>query len=224
MRRSWLVPLIVGILSVAAGLAVLATRWTVAQLAVFAAFIFIFRGVTTAINAVEGRAPHWLGVLAGVAGVLAGVWLLAWPGPSLLVLGVFIGAWLTVSGVFNAVGAISARREIRHWGLVLAIGIIEVLLGMWAMRRPAFSLGLAITVLGFWAIITGALYIAAALELRSLVNGVVDLTAPYGADRNGHASRGGSPVFLLERLHREGLLADTEMALLLAAVADVPAR
>jgi hypothetical protein len=57
MRRTWLVPLIAGIVSVAVGLIVLATPWTVAQLAVFAAFIFIFRGVTVALNALEGRAP-----------------------------------------------------------------------------------------------------------------------------------------------------------------------
>ncbi|HTW20793.1 MAG TPA: DUF308 domain-containing protein [Mycobacteriales bacterium] len=224
MRRSWLVPLIAGIVSVAAGLIVLSTPWTVAQLAVFAAFIFIFRGVAIGLNAAEGRAPTWLGVLAGVAGVIAGFWLLAWPGPSLLVLAIFIGAWLTVSGVFNAVGAVVARREIRHWGLVLAIGIIEVLLGMWAMRRPAFSLGLAITVLGFWAIITGALYIAVALELRSLVRSVSETALPYSAHRSGAASRSDSPVFLLQRLHQAGLLADPDLALLLAAVADVPAR
>jgi uncharacterized membrane protein HdeD (DUF308 family) len=181
VRRTWLVPLIAGIVSIVAGLVVLGTRWTIGQLAVFAAFIFIFRGVTIAFNALEGReSSRWLGVVAGVAGVLAGIWLLAWPGPSLLVLALFIGAWLTVSGVFNAVGAVASRREIRHWGLFLAIGIIEVLLGMWAMRRPDFSLALAITVLGFWAIVTGALYIAVALELRRRRGDATGELAPAG--------------------------------------------
>jgi uncharacterized membrane protein HdeD (DUF308 family) len=224
MRRTWLVPLIAGILSVAAGLVVLATSWTVPQLAVFAAFIFIFRGVTVAFDTLEGRGPRWLGILAGVAGVLAGIWLLAWPGPSLLVLAVFIGAWLTVSGVFNIVGAVVARREIRHWGLVLAIGIIEVLLGMWAMRRPDFSLALAITVLGFWAIITGALYIAVALELRSLVRSVAAATMPYPADGRAAAARPGSPLLLVQQLHREGLLADADLAVLLAGLSTVTER
>jgi uncharacterized membrane protein HdeD (DUF308 family) len=224
MRRTWLVPLIAGIVSVAAGLAVLATPWTVAQLAVFAAFIFIFRGVTIALNALEGRAPTWLGIVAGAAGVVGGIWLLAWPGPSLLVLAVFIGAWLTVSGVFNTVGAVVARREIPHWGLVLGIGIIEVLLGMWAMRRPDFSLALAITVLGFWAIVTGALYIAVAVELRRLVRTVADVTAPYGDEVRAAAAPTGSPVVMLQELHRIGVLSDADLAVLLAGLADVTAR
>jgi uncharacterized membrane protein HdeD (DUF308 family) len=225
VRRTWLVPLIAGIVSIAAGLVVLATPWTIGQLAVFAAFIFIFRGVTIAFNAIEGREPsRWLGIFAGVCGVLAGIWLLAWPGPSLLVLAIFIGAWLTVSGVFNAVGAIASRREIPHWGLFLAIGIIEVLLGMWAMRRPDFSLALAITVLGFWAIITGSLYIAVALELRSLVRSVVDVTEPYGADGRAAAGRPDGSLLLVQQLHREGLLSDADLAVLLAGLADVTAR
>lgn len=224
MRRTWLVPLIAGIVSVVAGLVVLATPWTVGQLAVFASFIFILRGITIALDALEGRAPAWLGILAGVAGVLAGFWLLAWPGPSLLVLAVFIGAWLTVSGVFNAVGAVAARREVRHWGLVLAIGIIEILLGMWAMRRPDFSLGLAITVVGFWAIITGALYVAVAFELRSLMRDATDTSMPYGDD--GRSARGlpDSPVHMLHQLHHDGLLSDADLTVLLSGLADVAGR
>ncbi len=39
-------------------------------------------------------------VVAGIAGVFAGVVLVAWPGPSLLVLAFFVGGWLAVSGSF----------------------------------------------------------------------------------------------------------------------------
>jgi hypothetical protein len=155
--------------------------------------------------------------------VLAGIWLLAWPAPSLLILAIFIGAWLTVSGVFNAAGAVVARREIRHWGLVLAIGIIEILLGMWAMRRPDFSLALAITVLGFWAIVTGALYIAAALELRRVVHSVADVTTPYGSDSRDGQVPPGSPVSTIQQLNRDGLLSDADMVVLLVALADTTA-
>ncbi|HVU72817.1 MAG TPA: DUF308 domain-containing protein [Mycobacteriales bacterium] len=216
LQRAWLVPLIAGIVSVAAGLVVLASPWTIAQLAVFAGFVFIFRGVTIALNALDGRAPRWLGIIAGVSGVLAGIWLLAWPGPSLLVLAVFIGAWLTVSGVFNAVGAVVARREVRHWGPMLAIGIIEVLLGMWAMRRPDLSLALAVTVLGFWAVVTGALYIAVALELRS----VAEVIPPYGANGRTAAAADGR-VVMLQQLHQMGVLSDESLAVLLAGLTDM---
>jgi uncharacterized membrane protein HdeD (DUF308 family) len=164
--RYWWLPLLTGVLSIAAGLAILGAKWTVGNLALFAAVIFIFRGFSLIVNPTYGdalAAPH---VIAGVFGTLAGLWLLLWPQPSLLVLAIFIGAWIAVSGAFNAVVAIQHRHDLAAWGLVLALGLVELFLGVWAMRRPDFSLVLAITVTGLWLIMTGVVYCMLAFELR----------------------------------------------------------
>jgi uncharacterized membrane protein HdeD (DUF308 family) len=158
--------LITGVLSIAAGLAVLGTNWTVGNLALFAAIIFMFRGFSLIVNPMYGdrlAAPH---VIAGIFGTLTGLWLLLWPGPSLLVLGIFIGAWVAVSGAFNAIVAIQRRHDLASWGLVLALGLVELPLGVWAMRRPGFTLVLAVTVTGLWLIMTGVVYCMLAFELR----------------------------------------------------------
>jgi uncharacterized membrane protein HdeD (DUF308 family) len=164
--RYWWLPLLTGVLSIAAGLAVLGANWTVDSLALFAAIILIFRGVSLIVNPTYGDAfavPH---VIAGVCGTLVGLWLLLWPQPTLLVLGIFIGAWVAVSGAFNAVVAIQHRHDLAAWGLVLALGLVELFLGVWAMRRPGFTLVLAVTVTGLWLIMTGVVYCMLAFELR----------------------------------------------------------
>ena len=164
--RYWWLPLLTGVLSIAAGLAILGARWTVDSLALFAAIILIFRGFSLIVSPTYGdafAAPH---VIAGVFGTLAGLWLLLWPQPSLLVLGIFLGAWVAVSGAFNAIVAIERRHDLAAWGLVLALGLVELLLGAWAMRRPGFSLVLAVTVTGLWLIMTGVAYCMLAFELR----------------------------------------------------------
>jgi uncharacterized membrane protein HdeD (DUF308 family) len=106
-------------------------------------------------------------VLAGIAGVIAGIVLVAWPGPTLLVLAFFVGAWLTVSGGFHIITSFSRRRALPHWGFTFAVGVIEVLLGIWSMRRPEATLALLITIIGLWAIVTGVIYCVLAFEIRS---------------------------------------------------------
>jgi uncharacterized membrane protein HdeD (DUF308 family) len=105
-------------------------------------------------------------VVAGIAGVIAGVVLVAWPGPSLLVLAFFTGAWLAVSGSFHIITSLSRRRELPHWGFTFSVGVIELLLGIWAMRRPEVTLALLITIIGLWAVVTGVIYCALAFEIR----------------------------------------------------------
>jgi uncharacterized membrane protein HdeD (DUF308 family) len=229
LRRAWIAPLALGVLSIVAGLVILATDWTVSELALFAGVLFIFRGVGLAMNAVEARRTSLLQIVAGAAGVLAGIWLLVWPGPSLLVLALFIGAWITASGVLNIAAAVASRHVVRHWGIVLAIGVVEVLLGIWAMRRPDFSLTLAVVTLGFWAIITGVLYCVVAVELRRLFSSVDDafiadavFGLPYGPPVvRAAAADIETPVDMVARLHQAGLLSDEELALLLSGLVRV---
>jgi uncharacterized membrane protein HdeD (DUF308 family) len=223
--RVWLAPLALGVLSIVAGLIILATDWTVRELALFAGILFVLRGVGLAINALDGRQTSVLQLVAGVGAILAGIWLMVWPDPSLLVLAIFIGAWITASGVVNVTLAVARRDFIRHWALVLAVGIVEILLGIWAMRRPDFSLTLAITVLGFWAILTGVLFCVVAVELRRYfaVIDVATVVAPYGPLAGTIPPHIETPVDMVQRLYQAGLLTDDEVALLLAGLARVPA-
>jgi uncharacterized membrane protein HdeD (DUF308 family) len=91
--------------------------------------------------------------------------------PSLLVLAFFVGAWLAVSGGFHIVISFSRRRELPHWGFTVTVGVIELLLGIWAMRRPEVTLALLITIIGLWAVVTGVIYCVLAFEIRGTAKG-----------------------------------------------------
>ncbi len=97
----------------------------------------------------------------------AGIALLVWPGRGLYTLAVFIGIFVVVSGVIHIVGAI-ANRYTPYWWLVLVLGLIEVPIGIWAMRRPGLTLAVIVTLAGAWAIVTGIWQIVIAFEIRSL--------------------------------------------------------
>ena len=166
--RLWWVPLAAGLLSFGFGLAVLATDWTVRALVVVTGVALVVRGLSIAFNptyAADGAAEQ---VAAGVVGVVAGVLLLAWPEPTLLVLAVILGGWLALSGAFNIVTSLARRRHLDLWGVGVAVGVVELLLGIWAMRRPEDTLSLLVTVIGLWAVITGVILCVQAFELRAL--------------------------------------------------------
>ena len=164
IRHLWWIPLLTGLVSIGLGLAILATDWTVHALAVVTGLVFIIRGIGLAFSPTYAGRTSGEQVAAGIAGVIAGVVLAAWPGPSLLVLAFFAGAWLAVSGSFHIVTSVSRRRALPHWGFTFSAGVIELLLGIWAMRRPEATLALLITIIGLWAVLTGVIYCALALE------------------------------------------------------------
>jgi len=76
-----------------------------------------------------------------------------------------------VSGSFHIVTSFSRRRELPHWGFTFTVGVIELLLGVWAMRRPEATLALLITIIGLWAVLTGVIYCALAFEIRGTAQG-----------------------------------------------------
>jgi len=129
--------------------------------------LFIVRGAALALNpayAAKGSGEH---VLAGVTGALAGLVLFAWPGLTGQVLVLFAGVWLVVSGGFQIVVSAARRGELPYWRLTLALGVIELLLGLWAMRTPSATLVSTSAVIGIWAVMTGVLCCVLAFEIRT---------------------------------------------------------
>jgi uncharacterized membrane protein HdeD (DUF308 family) len=167
IRDLWWIALLTGLVSIALGLAILAASWTVHALVIITGLVFIVRGIALTFSPAYAGRTSGEQVVAGIAGVIAGVVLVAWPGPTLLVLAVFVGAWLTVGGAFGIIASFSRRRALPHWGFTLAIGVIELLLGVWAMRRPEATLAALITIIGLWAVLTGVIYCVLGFEIRS---------------------------------------------------------
>lgn len=163
----WRLPLLAGLVSAAFGLAVLAAGWSVGPLGVITGLIFIAGGAALALNPAYAARTSGEHVLAGVAGAVAGLVLLAWPAPTGLVLVLFAGVWLAVSGGFQVVVSAAGRRELPLWRFTLALGVIGLLLGLWAMRRPGATVASAGTVIGVWAVVTGVVYCVLAFEVRS---------------------------------------------------------
>jgi uncharacterized membrane protein HdeD (DUF308 family) len=188
LSRNWTTLLLNGLVLIVAGVLIFSIDWSVRSLSTFIGALFIFEGIYAMLVAgLDNRVGN---LLTGLLSAVAGVVIIAWPSPSLIVLGIFLGSWLIVVGTLTIAGAFAARRVMPDWWLLLLIGLAEVPLGVLALADPGATLAALITVGGIWAVAIGATRIALAFQLRNLPK---DLDAAYANATGTDGSAGSTP-------------------------------
>ena len=109
LARNWTTLLLNGLVLIVAGVLIFSIDWSVRSLATFIGALFIFEGFWATLTAgIDNRVANFG---TGLLSVAAGVVIVAWPSPSLTVLGIFLGAWLIVVGTVTIAGAFAARES-----------------------------------------------------------------------------------------------------------------
>ena len=166
LARNWTTLLLNGLVLVVAGVLIWSIDWSVRSLSTFIGALFIFEGLWMMLTAgISFRAGN---LLTGLLSVATGIAIIVWPDPSLIVLGIFLGAWLIVVGTISISGALAGRRVLPDWWLLLLLGVSEVILGVLALADPGATLAALITVGGIWAVVIGALRVVLAFQIRHL--------------------------------------------------------
>jgi uncharacterized membrane protein HdeD (DUF308 family) len=108
----------------------------------------------------------WLIALRGVLGIVFGAIAFAFPGPTMLALVLVFCAYVLVDGVLAIAAAVRAARRHERWGLLLLEGIADIAAGVIAFLWPGLTVIVFVLFVAAWAILTGALMLAAAFRLR----------------------------------------------------------
>ena len=166
LSRNWTTVLLNGLVLIVAGVLIFSIDWSVRSLSTFIGALFIFEGVYAMLAA--GIANRAANVVAGLLSVAAGVVIIAWPSPSLIVLGIFLGSWLIVIGTMTITAAFAARNVLPNWWLLLLLGLAEVPLGVLALADPGATLAAIVTVGGIYAVAIGTMRVVFAFDLRRL--------------------------------------------------------
>jgi uncharacterized membrane protein HdeD (DUF308 family) len=107
-----------------------------------------------------------LAYLGGLIGIAAGVAAFIWPSITLIVLAILTAWALVGSGAVRIVGAVIGRdRDL--WWLGLLAGVVELLLGLWAIGSPGRELLLMVNLIGIYLVIVGVDTMVSALAGRS---------------------------------------------------------
>ena len=108
----------------------------------------------------------WLVALARRRGVLFGVLAFVAPAAFVLSLVWFFAAYMVADGLFAIAAAVRAARSHERWGFLLFEGVLNILVGVAAFFVPGAAVWAFVLLVAAWAIVTGALMIAAAFRLH----------------------------------------------------------
>ena len=172
LLRYWWMPALRGVIAILFGVLALAMpEITLLTLVVLFSAYAVFGGIVWSIGAIKNRAADdhwWLLLIAGLAGIGAGVVALAHPAITALVLVLLIGANALVTGVLDLVVAIRLRRKIHGELLLVLSGVASIVFGTIVFLYPLGAGALALVwVVGFYAIATGVLMLALSLRVRA---------------------------------------------------------
>lgn len=78
----------------------------------------------------------WLPMITGLLSIGIGVWCLCAPAESLPVLAMAFAWVLAIAGVFNLIFAFSNSSRYPGWGWSLAMGLLELVCGVWMLCMP----------------------------------------------------------------------------------------
>jgi uncharacterized membrane protein HdeD (DUF308 family) len=181
LARSWWLFLILGVLWILFGMFVLSYNvGSLLALAAFVAATFIATGITQLLAAGRVDSWQWLYLIGGVVSILAGIVAIVWPGRTLLVLSVLIAWFLVFKGIVDVVSAL-ANTHRDWWWVGLVLGVVEFLLGVWAVGYPGRSLFVFVNLVGIYALFLGFGEIFAAFALRNAAGGRRPPDAPRPA-------------------------------------------
>jgi uncharacterized membrane protein HdeD (DUF308 family) len=110
---------------------------------------------------------HWGWALAfGIITVIAGIVVLSWPGPTLVVIAILFGIELVVLGIFRFVAAFGPELAAGTRILYALLGVLSLIIGLYALRHVLITLLALALFLGIFWVVNGAVELFAALSHR----------------------------------------------------------
>ena len=112
----------------------------------------------------------WAPASSGAVSIVVGVVALIWPTRTLEVLVQIFGVYVFVQGViWLAFAGLAADASERWWPLVVN-GVVGIGLGVLMFAEPRGVAVALVSILGAWAVLTGALALVAAIRFRQIID------------------------------------------------------
>ena len=99
----------------------------------------------------------WIPLLTGIVCLGLGIWELLVPREAIPVLAVVFGACLCLAGTLNIVLGGTTRGSSPVWGWSLALGIIEIIGGVWMLTLPMPEMVISFVLIVGFMVIVGAI-------------------------------------------------------------------
>ena len=111
-------------------------------------------------------------VIRGILSLTFGVLVLALPPATVVeILLLVFGIFAIVDGSIALVGSLASRDAFEDWWLLLLIGLLGILIGVFTLARPGMVAIILVLYIGVRALMAGVLEIVFAIRLRKQIQG-----------------------------------------------------
>jgi uncharacterized membrane protein HdeD (DUF308 family) len=166
LARSWTLILVVGIVTLVAGVCTIAwPERTVVVVAVVIGLQLVVSGILRLVAAftVEEGSRIW-DVLVGLASVVVGILCLKDVFQTIAALSLIVGILWVIQGIAEFFAGVAGAT--RHRALTILMGIMGTVAGVVVLTYPIDSVLALAWILGVWLTVRGAMLVAAAFTLR----------------------------------------------------------
>lgn len=105
----------------------------------------------------------WLLTLQGITAILFGIAAVFWPGLTLATLVYIFSAYIVAAGLISLLDSFMNIGKHQAWILTMALGLVQLAVGVYLLRNPIVSFQVIILLLGFSFIINGVIEAVSAL-------------------------------------------------------------
>ncbi|MEN8187492.1 MAG: DUF308 domain-containing protein [Bacteroidota bacterium] len=123
--------------------------------------------MSNVLSEVSGKIKNWWVLsIIGVLMVVGAIQMFRTPVESFAGITVFFSMLILVAGVLSAFYAFTNREDLDNWGLYLAGGILDIIIGIVLLKHPAKAVLIFSVFIGFWLLFRGILTISASFKMK----------------------------------------------------------
>jgi uncharacterized membrane protein HdeD (DUF308 family) len=161
--------ILIGVLAIITG--VIALAWPgvtiLALVILFAVYAFIDAGLQAVRAFSSDRAGPVIGhLLLGVIDIVAGLFALAWPAPTVLVLVLVVGSWAVVGGFYEVFAAFAAGEGAGTRAMFILGGLVSIAFGVVLFARPGLGVVTLALLFGLFSLVYGISQIALGIDTQ----------------------------------------------------------
>jgi uncharacterized membrane protein HdeD (DUF308 family) len=119
------------------------------------------------ISKISGTVKNWwVFLIIGVLLVMSSFWLFSTPVESFIGLASLFSALIFVTGLFQVFFALTNKDDIDNFGLYLAGGVLDILIGFILLKYPGLTVVLFSMFVGFWLLFRGFNLITVSFKMK----------------------------------------------------------
>ncbi len=108
----------------------------------------------------------WVFLIIGAMLVFGAIWMFKTPVESFVSLALLFSTLILISGVLSIIFALANKEDMDNWGLYLAGGILDFVIGFILLKYPGITLVLFSMFIGFWLLFKGFNAISVSFKLK----------------------------------------------------------